>query len=210
MQNSNIVSLGGNSYIRILHASPDAPPVDIYVNNNMIASNLKYKDFTDYKPLQSGVYNIKVFAAGTQENPVINTDYFIPGNSIITVAATDKLENISLLPINDTQMPINPSKVYLRFGHLSPDAPSVDVRLPDGTNLFEDVEFKEVTDYIEVNPGTYTVEVFPTGTDTQVLYVPNIQLKPNRFYTVYAVGLVEDEPPLEVLIPLDGNSYIRA
>lgn len=196
------------SYIRILHASPDAPPVDIYLNDRLLLSNVAYQDFSEYYSLDPGEYNVKLYPVGQTENPVIDEDLRVPPSGIYTIAAINKLKDISLYPILDTPMPIPSGRAYVRFVHLSPDAPNVDVRLPNGVNLFEDVGYKEVSDYLLVNPGTYTLNVFPTGTDDRVLYVPNVTLKPNRFYSVYAVGLVEGEPPLEVLIPLDGNSYI--
>lgn len=197
------------SYVRILHASPDAPAVDVYINDKLLASNLSYKNFTEYYSLNPGVYNIKVYPAGQMGNPVINLDIKIPPKGIYTVAAINMLKDIELYPILDTPMPIQTGKVYVRFAHLSPDAPSVDIRLPNGTNVFKDVEYKEVTDYITVNPGTYTLNVYPTGTEDRVLHIPNITLKGNRFYTVYAVGLDAGNPPLQVLIPLDGNSYLQ-
>lgn len=201
-------SMQMTSYLRVLHASPDAPPVDVYLNNQLVASNLRYKDFTEYLPVIQGRYNVQVFAAGQRTNPVIDTVVNIPPNSIFTAAAVGKLSNIELLPIQDPRMQMQPGRAYVRFGHLSPNAPRVDVRLPDGTPLFQSVGFKEVTNYIPVNPGTYTLNVFLAGTNERVLTVPNVTLRPNRFYSVYAVGLAGGRPPLEVLIPLDGNSYL--
>lgn len=197
------------TYVRIFHASPDAPPVDVYVNNRPVASNLRYRSFTEYVPLAPGVYNVKVLPAGNTENPVINTNINVPANTILTVAAINKLQDISLYAIEDTPMPVPVDKVYLRFGHLSPNAPSVDLRLQDGRNLFEDVEYKEVTDYKLIDPGQYTIDLYAAGTENRVLHVPNINLQPNRFYTVYAIGLAGETPPLQVVIPLDGNSYIK-
>ncbi|WP_425446913.1 DUF4397 domain-containing protein [Dethiothermospora halolimnae] len=202
-------SMETKSYVRLFHASPDAPPVDIYINNRLTASNLKFKDFTEYLPLESGLYNVKVYPAGKKNNPVLDRDIRIPARGIYTVAAINRLKDLALYPILDEPKPIPSGKVYVRFGHLSPNAPAVDVRLPNGQNIFKDVKYKEVTDYVPVNPGTYTFEVYPTGTNKRVLYVPNITLKGDRFYTIYAVGLVGEEPPLQVVVPLDGNSYIR-
>lgn len=197
------------TYIRVFHASPDAPPVDVYFNNKPVVSNLTYRSFTEYLPVPPGVSNVKVYPAGRTTNPVINTNINIPPNTILTVAAINKLEDLALYAIEDTPMPIPMGKTYVRFGHLSPNAPSVDVRLPNGSDLFKDIEYKEITEYKLIEPGTYTFEVYTTGTENRVLYVPNINLKPNRFYTVYAIGLVGERPPLQVVIPLDGNSYLK-
>jgi hypothetical protein len=193
-----------------LHASPDAPTVDIYANENLIARNLSYKEFTEYFPVPAGSYNIRVFAAGQKSNPVLSTNVSIPAGSIFTVAAVGNASNLGILPISDRMMPIPPGKSYVRFAHLSPNAQSVDVTLPNGTKLFSDVEFKEVTNYTPVNPGKYTLQASAAGTNQVILNVPNINIKPGRFYTVYAVGLAGENPTLQMLIALDGNSYISA
>ncbi|MFD3158418.1 DUF4397 domain-containing protein [Haloimpatiens sp. FM7330] len=197
------------TYVRILHASPDAPPVDIYINNKLVVRRLSYKNFTEYLPLPSKIYNIKVFPTGTTDNPVINTNVFLPEEKIFTAAAIGPVEDISLKLIPEPRKPINPNKVMVRFIHLSPDAPPVDITLPDGTKIFDDVEYKEVTDYIEVDPGVYKIQAKIAGTDDVVLTVPRIHLKPNKFYSIYAVGFADGKPPLQVLIPLDGNTYLN-
>lgn len=197
------------SFVRLLHASPDAPAVDIYANNQPIARNFSYRSFTPYVSLDPGMYNIKIYpAGGPKVNPVLDTNITIPPQKIITLAAVGTLENLSLLPVPDPMMPRDPKKVYIRFVHLSPDAPNLDISLPNGTKLFEDVQYKEITNYIPINPGTYTLEAKVAGTDNTAIYVPNIKLKPNRFYTVYGIGLANGSPSLQVLIPLDGNSYL--
>lgn len=197
------------SYIRLLHAVPDAPPVDIYANDLIIARNLPYRRFTEYLQVPPGPYNIKIYPTGNTENLVLDADLTIPPNTISTVAAIGTLPEIDLFPVLDPVQDIEPGKVCVRFAHLSPNAPPVDITLPDGTVIFGDVAFEEMSDYTCINPGRYTLQARVAGTDQVVLNVPNIRLLPNRFYTVYAVGLVGETPPLQVLIPLDGNSYIK-
>ncbi len=197
------------SYIRVFHASPDAPAVDVYANGKLIANNLTYRNFTEYIEVMPGTYEIKVFPAGSQANPVINTTLDISDKSILTVAAIGKLANIQLRVVPDTPMPIPVGKTYIKFAHFSPNAPNVDITLPDGTVLFSNVAFTEVTDYKLINPATYTLQARVAGTNNIVLTVPNQKLLPNKFYTAYAVGLVGENPPLQLLTPLDGNSYIK-
>lgn len=195
------------SYLRVLHASPDAPGVDVYLNNTLVARNLTYKNFTEYMPLMPGRYNVKVFATGTMSNPVINSIINVMPDSDYTVAATGFLDDIKPLVINDTSSMIPANKAQLKFVHLSPDAPAVDVTLPNGKKLFRNISFREVSDRILVDPGKYTVQVRVAGTDNVVLTVPNVMIKPNRYYTIYAVGTVKGEQPLQALIALDKASY---
>ena len=55
------------SYVRVFHASPDAPPVDIYVNEGLAFKNLSFKEFSEYVQLPMGEYKIEVFPAGQKE-----------------------------------------------------------------------------------------------------------------------------------------------
>jgi hypothetical protein len=66
-----------NSYIRLFHASPGAPAVDIYANGNLIVKNLSYKELSPYLPTSSGSYNVRVYPSGQTANPVINTNVTI-------------------------------------------------------------------------------------------------------------------------------------
>jgi hypothetical protein len=196
------------SYLRILHASPKSPNVDVYINDMLKFKNLAYAHFTDYIEVITGNYNVKVYAAGTKTNPVLSKNIFVPPEKIFTIAAIGLLPNIDLLPVPETII-MNPTdKAYIKFAHLSPNTGPVDITLPDGKILFKNISYKSFTDYIEVPAGTYTLESRPTGTKTTVLYVPNIKLKSQRFYTVYAIGLLKGKPGLQALIPLDGSSYL--
>ncbi|ERJ12975.1 DUF4397 domain-containing protein [Haloplasma contractile] len=100
---------------------------------------------------------------------------------------------------------VQTNRAYVRFVHLSPNAPSVDITLPNGPALFSDVTFEETTEYIEVRPATYTLQVRPArNTNQVVLSVPNVTLEPGKVYTVYAVGLLNEDPALSALYLEDG------
>lgn len=189
-----------NSYIRVFHASPNAPSVDVYANGNLIIKDLAYKQLSPYVPVIPGDYNIKVYPTGVTTNPVIDTNVNIPKNTIFNLAIVGKLANISLLPIPEPISPQNFGRACIRFIHLSPTAPNVDIVLTDGTKVFNNVGFKNITDYACIPAGTYSFNIIPTGTTNVVLTVPNVQLAADTFYTLYALGDVNGNPPLEALL----------
>jgi hypothetical protein len=199
------------SYYRLLHAIPDAPAVDVYINGRLTAPNLRYSNFTNYFQAPGGIYEVKVYPAGKKTPVLIESNLQLVPSSIYTIAAVPdgSVGDGSLLPILEPLPGPTPGYAMIRFSHLSSGTPAVDITLPDGKILFKDVEFKDVTGYIPVPPGNYTVQARATGTNNVVLIVPNINLKPNKIYTVYAVGKPTGAPPLQVLIPLDGSTYLR-
>lgn len=214
MNNQFISPNGGQApqetaYIRLFHASPDAPAVDVYANGNLLAKGLVYKQITQYLRVPTGNYLIEVYPTDQKMNPVISAAIEILPNTSSTIAAVGMLSEIMPHIIQEEFMPqIDRNKVYIRFVHLSPNAPAVDITLPDGTKIFEDVEFTEATEYIEIDPGTYAVQVRLAGTDIPVLSLPSVVLKPGIVNSVYAVGLVEGDPPLEALLITDSSTTI--
>ncbi len=189
-------------YIRVFHAVPDGPDVDIYADGNKIVEDLAYGEYTDYLSVPEGTYRISLYVSGT-DTPVIENMLTVRGNTMKTVAAVGPVDTISFLAIPDANIPMEMGKAMLRFGHLSPNAPAVDITLPDGTPLFQNVSFKQLTNYVAVPPGNYTVMVRLAGTTDNVLTVPNLNLGANNYYTAYAIGLAGETPSLAAVLVTD-------
>ena len=199
---ANDMSMGK---VRVIHTVPDAPNVDIYANDKLIISNLAYSDYTDYLSIPEGTYKISVYVAGTKDSPVLSNMITVNKNSILTVAAVGTLTDIALLANTDSNEARKPAKAMIRFLHLSPNAPAVDITLPDGTVIFSNVAFKHITPYIDVMPMNYTLQVRVAGTSNVVLTVPDVNLDADRYYTIYAIGLAGGSPELEALLLQDGE-----
>lgn len=199
----------GYSYIRVFHAAPDLSPIDVYANNDIIATNLRFKGFTNYIRLPLGRYRIRIFRRGTQINPLLDRNIVIPQGKIFTLAATGLIPNLELRAVEDTIEPLRPGRAKIRFVHFSPGAPAVDLTLYNGDIIFKNVSYGGITEYKEIAPGNYNLQLRVANTDQKVLLLPNTRFGPDKFYTIYAVGLVNREPKLQVVIPLDGNTYLK-
>lgn len=198
----------GIAHIRLLHASPNTPAVDIYADDKRLVANFTYRTFTEYITTPSGNYNIKVYLAGTKVNPIINTTLFVPTGSFFTIAAVGISPRISLYPIPEPPVTQALDRACIRFVHLAPSAPAVDVTHPNGDKIFSNISYKGFTSYKCLPPGKHALDVRVAGTNDIALSNPNITLSPNRFYTIYFVGLSGTAPPLQMLIALDGRTYI--
>ncbi|MDX8291768.1 DUF4397 domain-containing protein [Metabacillus indicus] len=188
----------GMSRVRVIHASPDAPAVDIYVNGKLTLQNVKYKEISDYLKLPTGQYRVDVYQAGTTNGPVQSEMYMLLPGITYTIAAAGNLNSIRLLPFVDkTFVPAGEASV--KFVHLSPDAPAVDIAVKNGDILFSNVQFTQATKNVKVPQGKYDLEVRVAGTDNVVLTVPKVQLKNDTAYTIFAVGFANGTPELEAL-----------
>lgn len=194
--------------VRVVHASPDAPAVDVWVNDNVAFSNAPFKGITPYAALATGTYNVKVVPTGATEPVVIEADLTLEAKDY-TVVAVGKLENIEPLVLVDNNSTPAEGKAHVRFVHASPDAPAVDIAVKGGPVLFSNIAFKGVGDYTPVDAGTYDLEVRLAGTDTVALDVPGVNLTGQTVYTIFAMGLAGGEPALTA-VPSADNVEVMA
>lgn len=198
---------GMNSSIRVLNASPNGPPVDVYLNDKLIISNLPYKEFSQYFLVPAGNNNIKVYKSGQNINEVINETYNFPGGFTFNAAIIGEFPQISLQVIPEPSSPQTSARPCIRFVNLSLNVPAIDITLLDGTKVFSNVKYKEYTQYACLPSGTYTFKVIPTGTNDVVLTIKNVELIPSNYYSFYIVGKLEGVPKMEAIITLEGGVY---
>lgn len=202
--------LPGTTYIRLFHAAPGAPEVDVYANGRLIGNRIAFGQFTDYITFAPGTYAIEAYAVGTHTNPILRVNLPLAGNRAYTLALIGLLPQIGILPVEDEFEPLNPGRTNIRFANLSPNAPSLNLGLRGGPDLLTGVRYTEVSDYRSMLPGRYDFVVRPVNQPTIVTYVPNVRLLPRRNLTFYLVGMYGQQPSsLEVYIPLDGTTYLR-
>ncbi len=196
--------------VRVVHASPDAPAVDVLVNGNAAFTNAPFKGITKYAALDAGSYDVAVVPTGKTEPKVISATLPLEAGKDYTVVALGKLANIEPLVLTDNNALPAEGKAHVRFVHASPDAPAVDIAVKGGPVIFKNVAFKGVGDYTPVDAGTYNLEVRLAGTETVALDLPNIKLDAGTVYTVYAMGLAAGEPKLNAVISVDAQASTAA
>lgn len=179
----------GLSRIQFVHASPNAPGVDIQLGWRAVARDLNFPDNTRYKLAISGERRVKVNVAGSSTTVIDASVPFQRGTNYSVFAVND-VANLEPLVLTDDLRAPEKGYAHVRFIHLSPNAPAVDVALEGGAVVFGDYEFKEYTAFTPLPAGTYDLEVRLAGTGTVVLPLPGITLEGGKIYTVFAKGFV--------------------
>ncbi len=180
------------SYAKVLvtHASPNAPGVDLLVDNSkQNTAALNFPSNTGYLQVEAGTRNIKVNVSGTSTT-VINADLALSKDQNYSVFAIDSVSKISALVLTDDLTAPASGKAHVRFVHLSPNAPAVDVALAGGAVVFGNKAFKDYTAFTPLDAGTYNLEVRVAGTTPPVLPLPGIVLEAGKIYTVFAKGFL--------------------
>jgi hypothetical protein len=177
--------------VRVTHASPDAPSVDVAVNGTTALTSVPYPVSSDYLPITAGSTRLQVKAAGT-ETSVIDATVPLSALKSYSVFAVNFVSGIEPLVLEDDRTAPASGKARLRVIHGSADAPAVDVAV-SGSVAVANLAFKGASAYLEVPAGTYPVEVRAAGTTTAVLST-NLTLEAGGVYTVLAKGTLTTLP----------------
>ncbi len=177
--------------VMVVHASPDAGPVDLRVNNILVSAGtaLAYPNNTGYLARTAGAENYKVNPAGSMTTVIDTTVTLVNGNNY-TVFASDSVANIGAVILLDDLTTPAAGKAHVRFAHFSPNAPAVDVAVQGGPVVFANQSFKDFTDFTPLDAGSYDLEVRLAGQATQVLALNGVTLQAGKIYTVFAKGFV--------------------
>jgi hypothetical protein len=177
--------------VLVTHASPDAPGVDLLIDDVKVNTQpLTYPNNTGYLDAETGTRNIKVNVAGTTTT-VINGNLDVEADKYYSIFAVDQVSEITAMVLADDLTMPAAGKAHVRFVHLSPDAPAVDVAVASsGAVVFSNIEFKESTAFTPLDAGTYNLDVRVAGTSTVALVLPPVTLQAGKIYTVFAKGFL--------------------
>lgn len=177
------------SRVLVTHASPDAPGVDLLVDNTIAGTNLTFPNNTGYLEVNSGSRNVKVNVTGTSTT-AIEANLNLAADKNYSVFAVNNVAMIEAVVLEDDLTTPASGKAHVRFLHLSPNAPAVDITTTTGAVVFGNYVFKQASAFTPLDAGTYDLQVRLAGTSTVVLDLPGIALTAGKIYTVFAKGLV--------------------
>ncbi|MEX2320169.1 MAG: DUF4397 domain-containing protein, partial [Saccharospirillum sp.] len=121
--------------LRVLHASENAPAVNVYLNNAMTPAvdTLDYGSASAWAEVDAGTYATEVYGilpGGADTNDaVIDADLTLEADVTYTVVAVNPLTSIDAKVFSDDGSDQDSSKVRVQVAHLAPDAPAVDVHV---------------------------------------------------------------------------------
>ena len=189
--------------VRFAHFSPDAPPVDVYLNTVLFVGleNLPFAAVSDFLTVSSATQTFAMYGTGadpSSSTPLVQTEFtLVPGVNYTFVALGLFGSLDAEIVTYDGETP-PAGQAFVRFFHASPDAPLVDLVVtstdPDFP-LFEGTSFAgDVTQFVAVDAGTITLEArLPESGNVVAIGPLELTLQDGDVKTIYAVGLAEPD-----------------
>jgi hypothetical protein len=221
-----LFAMAQTANVQVIHNSPtpgtnSGPTVDIYVNGNLLAplTGVPFRAATGFLPVPSGVditVDVKV-SPSTPADPNVGSfdlgqladgaNYVVTANGI----AGDMMNPFQLSINGAAQTAANDgSKVAFAALHGSPGAPAVDIDARTVGNLFSDVSFTEYTNYVEVDPGVYYIDVRGNGSpDILATFEANLNGLAGGAATVFASGILGDTPAFGLFAALADGTVVE-
>ena len=199
--------------VRVFHASPDAPKVNVWVNDAVVASALDYQKSTGYLTLDEGTYKVAVEGVIPGGNAVVigPVNLSLAGKTDYDVIAVNDVSALEPLVLSDTGSLSDSTKVRVRVAHLAAAAPAVKVFVTaPGADLASSAAlgtfaFKETLGAVEVAAGDYQIRV-ALADNTVVFDSGTVTLAAGKDLLIGAVPNVgTGSSPIQLAV-LDGNA----
>jgi len=172
---------------RFAHGIAGLGAVDVLLDGTAVLTNSTPFSTTGYLPLDAGTYALKVTPAGATSPVYVNTSVDLSAGADYTFLTAGTAGSVqSSLLSDDTEVPAW-ERARVRFVHASANSPAVDVALAGQPKMFSNVAFKGSAGYQDINPGSYTVNVYRAGTTTLLSSVP-VTLGKGEARTVFLMG----------------------
>ena len=208
------------SDLRIIHAVPDAPTVNVYAGSAVLAGleNVDYQVSSPWIEVDEGTYSVRVEAnvpSGTAD--VITASLSLEGEKSYNVLAVGSTTDGTIEPLvvaNDRST-VTAGNVRVQVVHAAPAAPMVDVYVtaPDADIEVEQplatASFKESTGQVEVAGGDYQIRVTLAGTKTVVYDSGTVTLPADADLLVAATQNTGTGPSPVTLLVADGTSSFK-
>ncbi|QFT11073.1 DUF4397 domain-containing protein [Vibrio sp. THAF190c] len=177
---SHHTSAADSSYLRVFHAAPDAPKVNVLLDGQPALQNVDYQQSSGQISVSPGDHTVQVdaiLADGTTTTVVPATTLDLMAGQEYNVVATGKVGDNSFGPQIIARDFMAPTDARVQVMHSAPDAPTVDVfitapnaDLTTATPFANDVSFLGVTDAMNVPADTYQVRITDPSDPTQVFF----------------------------------------
>jgi hypothetical protein len=175
---------------RILHASPDAPNLDVYINRTRVANNLAYAQFSARRwCIAATIMLARAFPANADPNvtpSLVSTNVELMVGRSYVIAVADSVQQLQVVALEDPAPP-PAGQFSLRLAHLAVGVGEVDLAVTGGSVWLSNVVFP--TAQTTTQPaGTYALEIRQAGTPDVLVPLGPLKFRPRDRQTIYVLA----------------------
>lgn len=182
------VSLGKGTKVRFVLTSPQLPPLDVYIDNQKVFSNLTFRLVTYYFDMSPGFREIKLTKAS--ENEILFKDTLrLDSNRLNVVEILGTQTNLEVNVISRKDLSVAANNSFIRIVNSSKDLGKIDVSIYNASDnyLLTDLNYKSTSEFFRLSSGVSRINVFKSGTN-QLIFTSPANLEAGKIYTIFIAG----------------------
>lgn len=177
------------AFIRIVHATSDIGPVDLFVDGKLAVIGAPFASVTDPLPIAGGDHQIVVVPSGASPDAaLLNSVVTIPPGTTEEIAIIGGGGYVTAVMFPVDEEPLDADRARFRIIHASPDIGPIDPAIAGGDVIFPTVEYLYASEYAEVPAGLYPMELRYAGSITPAVVLPELTLQPGTVNDIYVIG----------------------
>jgi hypothetical protein len=176
--------------IRVLHASPALGKVEVHINGKEELDEFTYGMASDWIEVTPGTARFTIHRDRAGINYIVYDAYIsaVPDQDYDVVIADPLLSEPILIPapVDRSALPADTSRVAAI--HASVALPALDVAKQGGDVLIENVQFGQLSDWVEIPAGAYDLEVRTHDTGEVVFELTGTAFKAGKVFDMVIHG----------------------
>jgi hypothetical protein len=146
--------------IRVVNASPGAPNLDVIVDGAPLFTDVAFGSATEYAPIAAGDHQIQFVPTGEgTDAALIDEEKEFDSGAALILAAVNNLSDIELKQYDVDLDAVDEGKALVRAINVAPDTEGLNVSVTGGDELFSGLDFNDVSDYEDQDPGVYDLDI---------------------------------------------------
>ena len=193
----------GYCTIRFLHAAVGYEALNVYIGNKPVVNRLSYGEVSSYFIETDEFKTINVVSARGRRTLIASETFFFGEEDVYTIAFVNGLNGLYMYLVPDMPCMIKRAgRSCVRAVNLSYNSPALDMTVQNGSIRFEDLRFKTVSAYKQIQPGTQEFYVTETLSGASVFQLMH-EIGEGKMYTVYIIGDAYGAPDMTGIITED-------
>ncbi len=193
LKNNDNNAVPNYSWLSVINASPNLEKFDFVIDNTLVNQDaFSFTERLQYFNIFAGTRKIAIYKDQTTDSLRTGTLVAKAGEAY-SVYVVGEAPNHEFLTIKDSLKVPTTGNAQIRFLNLSVNAPALKLDYGVDSTLFNNVDYKMYSDFVEIPGGkkynfTVATEAGAGNTGAE----DNVMIESGRIYTVWAKGIYDN------------------
>lgn len=177
------------AYVSIYQGSATAPDLNIFADNNQVTQQpLGFSEFIAYSPFFIGERLMR-YTSASSTSSLLEQNVTLEVDKVYSIFLSSKDDQLESTLVEDIWEDPVADLAQLRFAHLSSELGEVYVEFSGLTTpITPNVKFQDITDFAELEPGIYDIDVKSVENGESLLQIDGVEIKERFVYTLILKG----------------------